>query len=292
VLAEGSVEEDPDPPMTWVDPVTDGYFAVLDAPLAHGREFTPADANTDANVTIINTVLARHLFGRSDVVGERVRIGDDGTFTVIGVAEGVHQWGLDQEVESAAYVPYEAFGSWIGMLHVAVRSDTGLGSLAPAIREAIWAIDPDLPIEEIITMRRRVDRSLAGPRFISLLFSFFAGVALLLACGGIYASMLYTVGQRRREMGIRLALGAEGGRVIRLVLGQGVALTVVGLGLGLAGAYGLTRFLESIVWGITTTDPLTFGGVTLLLASVAAVACLVPAWRAARADPLETLRAE
>ncbi|MCK5652189.1 MAG: FtsX-like permease family protein, partial [Gemmatimonadetes bacterium] len=240
----------------------------------------------------INTVLARQLFGRTDVVGEQVRIGDNGTFTVVGVAQGVHQFGLDQEVEPGAYVPYAAFGAWIDMLHVAVRSDTGLGTLAPAVREAIWAIDADLPIEEIVTMRQRVDRSLAAPRFLSLLFGFFAGVALLLACGGIYASMLYTVSQRRREMGIRLALGADGGRVIRLVLGQGLMLTFIGLGLGLAGAYGLTRFLESIVWGITTTDPATFVGVTLVLASVAVTACLIPAWRAARADPLETLRAE
>ncbi len=243
-------------------------------------------------MTIINTVLARNLFGRTDVVGEQVRIGDNGNFTVVGVAEGVHQWGLDQEVEPGAYVPYAAFGSWIDMLHVAVRSDAGLGTLAPAVREAIWAIDPNLPIEEIVTMRQRLDRSLAAPRFLSLLFGFFAGVALLLACGGIYASMLYTVGQRRREMGIRLALGADGGRVIRMVLGQGLILTFVGLGLGLAGAYGLTRYLDSIVWGITTTDLPTFASVTLLLASVAVAACVIPAWRASRADPLETLRAE
>jgi predicted permease len=292
VVPEGDVEEDPNAPRIWIHPITDGYFEVLDAPLAHGREFTPSDVGADALVVIVNAPAARHLYGRTNVVGERVRIGASGTFTIVGVAEGVHHFGLDQEVEPGVYIPYESFGTWTGMLSVVVRSEMGLGTIAPAIREAIWAVDADMPIEEIVSMRQRVEGSLAGPRFLSLLFGFFAGVALLLACGGIYASMLYTVGQRRREMGIRLALGADGMRVIRLVLGQGLAITLVGLGLGLAGAWGLTRFLGSIIWGVTATDPLTFTGVTLLLGSVAAAACLIPAWRASRADPLETLRAE
>jgi predicted permease len=292
VVPEGSAEEDPNAPRIWVRPITDGYFEALGGPLAHGREFTSSDVGTDPFVAVLNAPLARHLFGRTNVAGERVRIGESGTFTVVGVAEGIHHFGLDQEVEPSVYVPYERFGTWTGMLSVMVRSEAGVGTLAPAIREAIWAVDSDLPIEEMVMMRQRVDRSISGPRFLSILFGFFAGVALLLACGGIYASMLYSVGQRRREMGIRLALGADGMRVIRLVLGQGLALTVVGLGLGLAGAWGLTRYLGSIIWGVTATDPVTFTAVTLLLASVAAAACLVPAWRASRADPLETLRAE
>jgi putative ABC transport system permease protein len=292
VFPEGSAEEDPNAPRIWIRPITDGYFEALGAPLAHGREFTSSDVGTDPFVTVVNAPLARHLYGRTNVVGERVRIGASGTFTIVGVEEGVHHFGLDQEVEPSVYVLYEQFGTWTGLFSVAIRSEAGVGTLAPALREAIWAVDADLPIEEIVTMRQRVDGSLAGPRFLSLLFGFFAGVALLLASGGIYASMLYTVGQRRREMGIRLALGADGVRVIRLVLGQGLALTAVGLGLGLAGAWGLTRFLGSIIWGITATDPTTFAIVTLLLATVAGAACLVPALRASRADPLETLRAE
>ncbi len=279
-------------PWFWIHPVTPGYFHVLSAPLSSGREFTPADGNTDPFVAVLNEPAARQLFGRVDVVGEHIRVVDVGVFEVIGVAEGVHHWGLDQEVDLGVYVLWERFGTYAPFLHVAVRSDAGLGVLAPALREAVWAIDPDLPIEEIAAMPDRISRSLAGPRFLSVLFGFFAGVALVLACGGIYASMLYTVGQRRREMGIRLALGARGSRVVRLVLGQGMVVAVAGVGLGLAGAFGLTRFLRSIVWGITTTDLATFTSVTVLLALVVVGASLVPAWRASRADPLETLRAE
>ncbi len=290
VPAEGGVDEES--PWFWIQPVTPGYFHTLDAPLSSGREFTPADGNADPFVAVLNEPTARHLFGRVDVVGEHIRIVDVGTFQIIGVAEGVHHWGLDQEVDLEVYVPWEHFGTYAPFLHVAVRSRAPLGILAPALREAVWTVDPDLPVEEIITMRQRVSVSVAGPRFLSVLFAFFAGVALLLASGGIYASMLYTVGQRRREMGIRLALGATGSRLGRLVLGQGVFLATVGVAIGLAAALGLTRLLESIVWGVTTTDPTTFTSVTAFLALVAVGASLIPAWRASRADPLETLRAE
>jgi putative ABC transport system permease protein len=125
-----------------------------------------------------------------------------------------------------------------------------------------------------------------------LLLGVFAGVALLLACGGIYGSMLYSVNQRQREMGIRLALGADGGSVIRLILGHGLVLTMIGLGIGIAGALALSSLMESLVWGIQSTDPLTFVGVTVVLAAAALAACFFPAYKASRADPLQTLRAE
>jgi putative ABC transport system permease protein len=160
------------------------------------------------------------------------------------------------------------------------------------MREAVWSLEPQLPIQEIVTMRQRVADSLGTPRFLSLLLGVFAGVALLLACGGIYGSMLYSVSQRQREMGIRLALGAEGGNVIRLILGHGLALTAIGLGIGIAGALALSSLMENMVWGIEPTDPFTLGAVTLTLASAALAACFFPAYKASRADPLQTLRAE
>jgi putative ABC transport system permease protein len=160
------------------------------------------------------------------------------------------------------------------------------------MREAVWALEPDLPIQDIVTMRQRVSDSMATPRFLSLLLGVFAGVALLLACGGIYGSMLYSVSQRQREIGIRLALGAAGGNVVRMVLAHGLLLTAVGLGIGVAGALALARFMESLVWGIQATDPLTFVGVTLVLAAAALAACFFPAYKASRADPLQTLRAD
>jgi ABC-type antimicrobial peptide transport system permease subunit len=178
------------------------------------------------------------------------------------------------------------------MLHIGVRSDADLDTLVAGVREAVWALEPDLPIQGIVTMRQRVSDSLATPRFLSLLLGVFAGVALLLACGGIYGSMLYSVSQRQREMGIRLALGAAGGRVIRMILAHGLLLTAIGLGIGVAGALALSRFMEALLWGIEPTDPLTFTGVTLVLALAALAACFVPAYKAARVDPLQTLRAE
>jgi predicted permease len=285
-------EEDSASQWGLVYPITEGYFEVLRAPLEHGREFTSTDLTSDLPVVILNTPLARRLYGRTDVVGERIRVGEDNLLTVIGVVEGVHHFGLDQGVVPGVYVPYERWGPRAPLLSAVVRTEGGVEALATGIREAVWAIDADLPVEQIVTMRQRVDRSLAAPRFLSILFGFFAGVALLLACGGTYGSMLYAVGQRRREMGIRLALGADKRRVIRLVLWQGMSLTLLGLGLGLAGAWGLTRLLHSILWGISATDPSTFGAVTLLLATVAGAACLVPAWGASRTDPLKTLGAE
>jgi len=189
-------------------------------------------------------------------------------------------------------VPFARFGGFLGDLHVGVRSQAELGTLVAGMRAAVWALQPDQPIEEIVTMRQRVSTSLATPRFLSALLGVFAVVALLLACGGIYGSMLYSVGQRPREMGIRLALGAGGGNVIRLVLGQGLVLTVLGLGIGVGGALALSRLMQSLVWGIEPTDPVTFVAVTALLAVSALAACFVPAYKASRADPLQTLRAE
>jgi putative ABC transport system permease protein len=290
VPAGGEVGEDA--PIFWIHPVTPDYFGTLSAPLTSGREFTPADANTDPFVAILNERTALHLFGRADVVGERIRLDGEGEFEVVGVVRGVQHWGLDQDIDLAVYVPWDRFGTFMPRVHFAIRVDAATETLIPALRQAIWAIDPDLPIEEVVTMRDRVDRSLAGPRFLSMIFAFFAGVGLLLASGGVYASMLYTVGQKRREMGIRIALGAPRHRVMRWILRHGLVLTALGLGLGLAGAFGLTRFLRSIVWGVTPTDASTFSSATLLLALAALGACVVPAVKAIRTDPLETLKAE
>ena len=272
-------------------PVTPGYFTMLGAPLRYGRDFVAADNNAEPSVAVINAHTAREVFGTENPVGRTLVLGDE-DLTVIGVVGGVQHFGLSRDIGMAVYVPFARFGGELPMLHVGVRSQEGFETVVAGMREAVWALEPDLPIEEIVTMRQRVSDSLATPRFLSLLLSVFAGVALLLACGGIYGSMLYSVSQRQHEMGIRLALGAGGGNVIRLILGHGLLLTVVGLGIGIAGALALSSFVESLVWGIQPTDPLTFVGVTLVLAVAALAACFFPAYKASRADPLQTLRAE
>ncbi len=284
-----------DPLVVTGHPVTPDYFAMLGTRLVAGRGFVDADNSADPSVVVINERTARDVFGDEDPVGRSLLLGDD-QLTVIGVVEGVRHYGLSQEIRHAAYVPYERFGGDLPFLHIGVRSQADLETVVAGVREAVWAVEPDLPIQEIVTMRQRVATSLATPRFLSLVLGVFAVVALLLACGGIYGSMLYSVSQRQREMGIRLALGAAGGNVIRLILGHGLVLTLLGLGIGIAGSLALIRVMSSVVsdlvWGIGPTDPYTFVGVTLLLAAAALAACFFPAYKASRADPLQTLRAE
>ena len=273
-------------------PVTPGYFAALDAPMVAGRDFTEDDGRESPAVAILNRPAAQKLFGTEDVVGREITHSSE-TLAVVGVVEGVHHWGATQGVEEAVYLPYARYGTEYGDFDLVVRSDAAdLGALTEAVREVIWALDPDLPIGEVTAMEERMSASLATPRFLSALLGAFAAVALVLACGGIYGSMLYTVGQRRREMGIRLALGAAGKDVVRLVLRYGAALALGGVALGTAVGLALSRSMESLLWGVPATDPLTFASVAVLLGSSAMVAALVPAWRAGRTDPVRTLKAE
>ncbi len=272
-------------------PVTPGYFTMLGAPLRYGRDFVAADNNAEPSVAVINVYTAMQVFGTENPVGRTLVLGRE-ELTVIGVVEGVQHFSLSRDIDNAVYVSYERFGGFLGDLHVGVRSEADFETVVAGMREAVWALEPDLPIEEIVTMRDRVSTSLAMPRFLSVLLGVFAGVALLLACGGIYGSMLYSVGQRQREMGIRLALGAGGGDVIRLVLGHGLVLTALGLGIGVGGALALSQLMQSLVWSIEPTDAITYVAVTALLAVAALAACFVPAFKASRVDPLQTLRAE
>jgi ABC-type antimicrobial peptide transport system permease subunit len=173
-----------------------------------------------------------------------------------------------------------------------VRSTRETESLASLIREAVWAFDAGLPVEEIVPMRQRVEASVVGQRFLSILLAVFASIALLLATGGIYATMLQAVTQRRQEIGIRMALGAGNNRILGLVLWGGMGLTALGVLLGLGGAMALTWILRSWLFGIGVVDPLTMIGVVAVLGSSALLACLIPAFRATRIDPIETLKAE
>ncbi len=291
VLAQNTPEE-AEPLSVWIHPVTSGYFRTLGAPLSYGKEFEASDGQGDQRVAILNEPTALRLFGTADAVGQSISIGNEGSFTVVGVERGVPHWGIPNAIPLAVYVPWDSWGKFSSILQLLVRSNADLPILAQSVRDAVWSVDPDLPVEEIIPMSDRVAASMAGHRLMSLLLGTFAAVALVLACSGVYATMLYSVGQRRHEIGVRLALGARGVNVVALVLKSGLALTGLGIAVGVLGSLGLSRLLHSMLWGVSAADPVTLAGTTLVLVVVALGACLVPALKAARTDPLSTLKLE
>lgn len=274
-----------------VHAVTDEYFATLEAPLASGRGFTPADARADDPGIILNRAAARLLFGREDVIGREVTLADR-RHRLIGIVEGIRHWGQNQEIEPTAYVTFAQYGGQESDINVIVRTSLPPAAVSGPLREVVRQLDPRLPVGDLVAMDDWVSRSVATPRFLALLFGSFAAVALLIAAGGLYGSMLYTVGQRRREMGIRLALGAGSPTVMRLILGQGVRVTAIGVAGGLAAALAVMPLMTSLIWGVEPTDPVTLVGVAAVLAAAALVACALPAWRASRTNPLDTLRAD
>ena len=279
---------DPEHPI--VHPVTADYFAAIGATLKEGRPFDERDGALEPTPVILNASFARRLFGEESAVGELL-FGDVGSLSVVGVVNDVRHWGLDEEIDPELYVPYGAGGAF-ARLHVALRTTAPFASLPDLIRDAVWSLDPNLPVEGIVTMRDRVAESIGGERFYSALLTVFAAVAIVLAAAGIYSSMLYSVGQRYRELGVRLALGARAGDVVRLIVRKGIVLTGIGVAIGLVGAFALSRTLESLVFGVSAADLPTFAAVSLLLGAVSVIACYLPARRAGKADPIVTLRAE
>ncbi|MCG8457691.1 MAG: ABC transporter permease, partial [Holophagales bacterium] len=297
-------------------PVTPEYFEVLGARLLRGRELdwtdglplfgepllqVPADAAGPALPTpvVLNRSLAELLEAEGlegDPLGARLLMGTGPQyriFEVVGLVDDLRQYGFQIEPSPTAYLPYGRDGRQIPYLSLAVRTSLPLTeALANDLRKALWSVAPDLPVPEITTFRQQMSRSVAEPRFLTTILGTFAGLSLLLAAAGLYGSLLYSVGQRRREMGIRLALGARSADLQRLVLGQGLGLTLLGLALGSAGALAAARVLESQVYGITPRDPTTLAATAGALFLAALAACWLPSRRAARTDPLTTLRAE
>ena len=291
-------QPDPDAAGLWavVHPVTPSYLDILDIRLVEGRNLTQSDDSASGSA-LVNAALARLEFGDVSAVGRSLYFHEQ-RFTIVGVVEDIRHWGLlpshgeGDLVGYSVYVPHRVFASRFRQLAIGVKSPLDIGAIAPALREAIWALRPDLPVPDITTMQARISYSTADRRFFTATLLLFAVVASLLASLGIYGSMLYSVRQRRRELGIRLALGALQGGVIAMVVRRGMTLTAVGIGLGLVGGWGVSRTLESFLFGITTHDASTYLGVVVLLATVAFAACYLPARRAASVDPTETLKAE
>jgi predicted permease len=272
------------------------YFQAMNIPLVAGRLFDDRDSAANPRVIIVDEFMARELWPGQDAIGRRVRFGDAKSTspwqTVVGVVGRVKQYGLDTDGRIAFYMPQTQAAS--RAMYVVVRADAGgdPAVLSAAVRAQIRELDPDLPLYHVRNMTERVSESLARQRFSMLLLSIFAGVAAALAAVGIYGVMAYLVSQGTREIGIRVALGATPVGILGLVLKQGVAVAGVGLAVGLAGAAALTRVMQSLLFGVSGTDAATFAGVTGLLGVVALVASYLPARRAARVDPIVSLRSE
>jgi putative ABC transport system permease protein len=270
-----------------------GYFATLHIPLRQGRLFDGRDRLDAPAVALINETLARELWPGQDPVGARVLIEwDDPTaeVTIVGVVGDVRHDGLDGIVRPMIYYPRTQMPT--GFMVLTVRSAEAQAALSASMRRLIRQIDPGIPVTEIASMSTRVSRSVADRWYPMLLLGIFAALAAVLALVGIYGVVSYLVVQRTREMGVRVALGASRRDVLALVLGQGLRLTATGIAIGLAGAVMVTRLLRSQLYGVSATDPLTLASAALLFALVATVACLVPAGRATRVDPMVAMRSE
>jgi putative ABC transport system permease protein len=271
------------------------YFKTLQIQVKSGRVFTDSDGRDTPPVVVINEMLARAYWPNQDPIGKHISFDSrDGLplwREIIGVVEDVRYLGLDHGLEPEIYIPFIQFdGPWPATL--VVRAHGAPRSLIAAIRKEVQAMDKDQPISNIHTLDELLENSVSQPRFNLLSLGIFAGVALALAAVGIYGAMSYLVAQRTHEIGVRMALGAQPRDVLKMVVGRGLRLVLIGLGAGLAGAMALTRLLRNLLFGVSATDPLTFAIIAVLLLLVALSACWIPARRATKVDPMAALRSE
>jgi putative ABC transport system permease protein len=273
---------------------TPGFFASLGIPILQGRDFAESDAGPGVRRVIVNEALARQQFPGESPIGHQLRPEQGVPHTIVGVVGSVRQAGLDVPPLAEIYFPYTEAGLEGGLASgtLVVRTAVPPESLTAAVRQAVQEVDPGLPLYKVATMDEVIAKSLAGHRLNLWLLAIFAGIALVLSAAGLYGVISYLVAQRTREIGVRLALGAQTRDVIGLVMRQGARLTAVGIGLGLLGALAFTRVLASLLFGVSTRDPLTFSGVAALLAAVALLATWLPARRAARVEPIVAIRNE
>jgi putative ABC transport system permease protein len=270
----------------YVDP---GYFAAMRIPLKRGRLFDEHDTGRP-RVAIINDVMARRHWPNQDPVGRRFGNGRD-WFTVVGVVAGVRHMTLTQEPDAEYYEPYPQ--NPVAAMSLTLRSaGADPASFSPALRRAVQDLDKDIPVAKVGTMLRSVQNSTASRRFSVILLGVFAAVALLLAAVGIYGVISFSVSRRTHEIGIRMALGAGAGKVLRMVVGQAILLATAGVALGIAGGLALAGVIRTLLYGISPTDPATLAVVSAVLIAVAVLAAWLPARRAARVDPSEALRYE
>ncbi len=272
--------------------VSPDYLRAMGIPLLRGRGFTEQDVANAPFVALINRTAAQRLWPNEDPIGMRIRLGsvDDPIRSIVGVVGDVNHYNLETAAGLQAYVPHAQWTS--SYMQFVVRATVDPGSLSGPARQAIHSLDPDTPIHNVATMRQLISASIAERRFTLLLIASFAVVAMLIASIGLYGVTAYSVTQRTQEIGIRLALGARGADILRLVIGQGLRLVTLGLALGLIAALALTRLMKNFLFEVSATDPVTFAAIALSLALVALMACWAPARRATKVDPMVVLRFE
>jgi predicted permease len=278
-------------PMAEIRTASPGFFQSLGIPLQRGRDFTDTDGEKGPDVVIVNATLARRHFAGEDPVGRRLLLGTT-PFTIVGVVGDVRQAGLDLDPLAEIYFPYGFDNGMLGDAVLVLRTAVPPGGLADEVRAAVRKIDPTLPLYDVLSMEEVISRSLASRRLNLWLLGLFAGMALVLAATGLYGVISYLVAQRTREIGVRMALGAQTWSVIGLVMRQAAGLTGAGIAVGLAGALAFASVLKSLLYGVSARDPLTYAALAALLAVVALTATWLPAWRASRLDPLLAIRRE
>jgi putative ABC transport system permease protein len=298
-VAEGRQAREGEDPNAYYRSISPGYFQTMGIALAAGRYFSESDDQQAPRVAIINQAMARRIWPDQDPVGKRLRwtsgpwSGDQSQWMrIVGVAGDVKQYGLEAAEQLAVYVPYRQKNPAWRWLSLVVRTRADPGGLTRAVTGSIHAVDRNLPVYLVRPMEQILSESLGARRFSLLLLTILALLALVLASVGIYGVIAYSVSQRTREIGIRVALGARRRDILQVTLGQGLRLILFGVALGLGAAIALTRLLAGLLFGVSATDPLTLTGVTLLLAGVALLACYIPARRAMRVDPMIALRDE
>jgi putative ABC transport system permease protein len=272
--------------------VSNNYFDVMKIPLRSGRYFSEYDTKDSPHVAVINEALAHLYWPKEDVVGRFIEMAAFGAghCQIVGTVADIRQTNLNDEPAPGIYIPYtQEPMPWQTLV---VRTKNEPMGLAGLIRHEVAALDPEQPVARVATLDELMEASTAQPRFRTFLLGGFAGIALLLSAIGIYGVMAYTVSRRTREVGVRMALGARPVDILRLVFGESMTLTLLGVGFGLVGAYAVTRVMKTLLFGVTSTDPFTFTSVTLLLCSVALLASYIPARRATRVDPMAALRDE
>jgi putative ABC transport system permease protein len=295
---EGQVEPDsasmPTASMRIVSPQ---YFETMKVPIRAGRPFDRRDTATSPEVVLINERAAQRFFPGQPPLGQQIRVSAElardarsGPKTIVGVVGNIKYSGLDEESPAEIYLPYEQHP--VDAFTIAVRTSADRIASIPTLRHDVAGLDPLLPLANIESLAALVDASLAGRRFTMLVLLAFAAIAVALSVIGVYGVLAYLVGQRRREIGVRLAIGASPADVVWLFVREGAALTLVGLGVGLAGALAAGRWISALLFGVTPADPVTIAIVVCTLAGAAACATYVPARRAAGVDPSDALRAE
>jgi putative ABC transport system permease protein len=277
--------------------ISKDYFRAMGVQVAKGRDFSEADREDAPGAVIINNKMAAQYWPGEDPLGLRINMGTPGSpwLTIVGIINDVKHHGLTAGVKAEMYFLHSQhayanpFGLWRPMM-LAVRTTVDPLSLSLSVKDAVRALDKELPVARLQSLDQIVSTSVAQTRFAMLLMTIFSLVALALAAAGVYGVVSYSVVQRTREIGIRMVLGAEPRQVLRLVVSQGMSSVLFGVAIGLLGAFALTRLIQTLLFGVSATDPLTFASVAVLLAVVALVACYLPARRAIRVEATVALR--